>query len=110
MLNLVMNAAEAMSEVPEDRRVLSIRGECAEYNGKPAILITVHDLGCGFSIDDPERLFEALYTTKSEGLGMGLRISRSIVEVHGGALWAEANPDAGATLFCLWPAAETESL
>ena len=107
MLNLVMNAVEAMSDVPDERRVLSIRGQPSEHDGKPAVLITMHDMGCGFSVDDPERLFEALYTTKSDGLGMGLRISRSIAEVHGGALWAEANADVGATFFCLWPSAET---
>lgn len=66
-------------------------------------MITVHDLGCGFATEDSERLFEAFYTTKPKGLGMGLRISHSIVEAHGGHLWAEANPDAGATFFVALP-------
>ena len=73
-------------------------------NGRPAVQITVHDLGCGFSTEDPERLFESFYTTKPHGLGMGLRISRSIVEAHGGRLWAQVNEDVGATFFCLLPA------
>lgn len=99
ILNLVTNAAEAMSAVPDERRILTIGGRLWQKNGQIAALITVHDLGCGFGTEDSERLFEAFYTTKPKGLGMGLRISHSIVEAHGGHLWAEANPDAGATFF-----------
>jgi C4-dicarboxylate-specific signal transduction histidine kinase len=102
-LNLVMNAAEAMSAVPDERRLLTIGGGLWERNGQPAALIRVHDLGCGFAVKDSERLFDAFYTTKPNGLGMGLRISHSIVEAHGGHLWAEANPDAGATFFVALP-------
>jgi PAS domain S-box-containing protein len=102
-LNLVMNAAEAMSAVPAERRILTIGGGLWQRNGQPAALITVHDVGCGFGTKDFERLFEAFYTTKPNGLGMGLRISRSIVEAHGGHVWAEANPDAGATFFVALP-------
>ena len=99
ILNLVMNAAEAMSAVPDERRILTIGGRLWQRNGQLAALITVHDLGCGFGTEDSERLFEAFYTTKPKGLGMGLRISHSIVEAHGGHLWAEANPDAGRDVF-----------
>jgi C4-dicarboxylate-specific signal transduction histidine kinase len=103
ILNLVMNAAEAMSAVPDERRILTIGGRSWQRNGQLAALITVHDVGCGFGTGDPERLFEAFYTTKPNGLGMGLRISHSIVEAHGGHLWAEANPDMGATFFVSLP-------
>ncbi len=103
ILNLVMNAAEAMSAVPDERRILTIGGRLWQRNGQLAALITVHDVGCGFWTEDSERLFEAFYTTKPKGLGMGLRISHSIVEAHGGHLWAEANPDAGATFFVALP-------
>ena len=102
-LNLVMNAAEAMSAVPDELRILTICGSLRQRNGQLAALITVHDVGCGFGAEDSERLFEAFYTTKPKGLGMGLRIAHSIVEAHGGHLWAEANPDAGATFFVALP-------
>ncbi len=102
VLNLVMNGAEAMSAVPGPRRILTIGAERLELTGEPAVLITVSDLGGGFGAGDPERLFERFYTTKPGGLGIGLRISRSIVVAHGGRLWAQANEHAGATfLFSL---------
>lgn len=104
ILNLVTNAAEAMSAVPDERRIMTIGGRLSPRNGQPAALITVHDVGCGFGTNDAERLFDAFYTTKPKGLGMGLRISHSIVEAHGGHLWAEPNPDAGATFFVALPA------
>ena len=103
ILNLVTNAAESMGAVPDERRILTIGGGLWQRNGLPAALITVHDLGCGFAAEDSERLFEAFYTTKPKGLGMGLRIAHSIVEAHGGHLWVEANPDAGATFFVALP-------
>jgi PAS domain S-box-containing protein len=103
-LNLVMNAAEAMGEVPDARRVLTIAARTSERNEQSIVLLTVHDLGCGFPPDNSERLFEALYTTKAGGLGMGLRISRSIAEAHGGSLWAKGNDDVGATFFITLPA------
>lgn len=103
ILNLVMNAAEAMSAVPDERRILTIGGRLWQRNGQLAALITVHDVGCGFGTGAAERLFGAFYTTKPKGLGMGLRIAHSIVEAHGGHLWAEANPVAGATFFVALP-------
>jgi C4-dicarboxylate-specific signal transduction histidine kinase len=98
-----MNAAEAMSSVPDERRILTIGGRLCRRNGQLATLITVRDAGCGFGTVDSEQLFKAFYTTKPKGLGMGLRIAHSIVEAHGGHLWAEANPDAGATFFVALP-------
>ena len=104
LLNLVMNASEAMSSMPDGRRILTIAGQRNELDGRPAVLLTVHDLGAGFKTEDSEKLFNSFYTTKSHGLGMGLRISRSIVEAHGGRLWATPNDDAGATISCVLPA------
>jgi C4-dicarboxylate-specific signal transduction histidine kinase len=99
ILNLVMNAADAMNQTPVERRALMIYAQSSERDGQPVVLVTVRDFGCGFGAEDPERLFDALYTTKKDGMGMGLRISRSIAEANGGHLWAEANEDVGATFF-----------
>lgn len=103
-VNLVMNGIDAMSAVEGERRILTIRGKREELDGKPAVLIAVHDLGSGFKPEDNDRLFEAFYTTKPDGLGMGLRISRSIVESHGGRLWGSSNEGQGATFYCALPA------
>jgi C4-dicarboxylate-specific signal transduction histidine kinase len=104
VFNLVTNGIEAMGATEISRRVLTIGGQNATLNDRPAVQITVRDFGCGFSKQDPELLFESFYTTKPHGFGMGLRISRSIVESHGGRLWALVNEDVGATFFCLLPA------
>jgi PAS domain S-box-containing protein len=96
LLNLVMNGTEAMSAVKDEQRILTIRGQRDELEGKPAVLITMQDLGAGFNPEDSERLFEAFYTTRPDGLGMGLCISRSIIEAHGGRLWATSNDGQGA--------------
>jgi PAS domain S-box-containing protein len=105
ILNLVMNAADAMHQTPVEKRALTIGARRSERDGQPVVLVTVRDIGCGFGAEDPERLFDALYTTKKDGMGMGLRISRSIAEAHGGHLWAEANEDVGATFFWSVPIA-----
>jgi PAS domain S-box-containing protein len=97
ILNLIMNAIEAMSEVKEGLRELSISTSKAESDG---VLVAVSDTGPGLSQANPERIFEAFYTTKPDGLGMGLSICRSIVEAHGGRLWATANEPRGA-VFCM---------
>jgi C4-dicarboxylate-specific signal transduction histidine kinase len=103
-LNLVINAFEAMSTVAEERRVLTLVAQRDQLDGAPAVLVRVQDRGTGFGPGQAERLFEAFYTTKAQGLGMGLRISRSIVEAHGGRLWAVANAEGGATFLCALPA------
>jgi PAS domain S-box-containing protein len=97
LLNLVINGMEAMHQIPEDRRHLSIAAQSHVSEGKALILIAVTDSGIGLSAKDQPMLFEAFYTTKAEGMGMGLAISRSIVEAHGGRLWATPNADFGAT-------------
>ena len=106
LLNLIINAIEAMSAVEYERRILTIRGQRDELEGKPAVLVTVRDLGAGFNPEDSERLFDTFYTTKPDGLGMGLRISRSIIEAHGGRLWATSNDGQGATFHFALPVAE----
>jgi PAS domain S-box-containing protein len=97
ILNLVMNAIEAMSEVTEGPRELLISTSEAESGG---VLVTVSDTGPGLPPASLNRIFEAFYTTKSSGLGMGLSICRSIVEAHGGRLWATPNQPHGA-VFCM---------
>ena len=92
-LNLILNGFDAMQEVPVDGRRLVIQ---TTRHGESAVCVSVRDTGVGFSEPEPERLFAAFHTTKEAGLGMGLPISRSIVEAHGGKIWAGENPDGGA--------------
>jgi PAS domain S-box-containing protein len=104
ILNLIVNAVEAMSGVSVGARELWISTEINASNGA---LVAVRDSGLGLDPASLERLFGAFYTTKSNGMGMGLSICRSIVEAHGGRIWAEANAPRGATFqFTLpWQAA-----
>src|SRR6201981_1998754 len=103
LLNLVINGMEAMHQVPEDQRHLSIEAESHVSEEKSFVLITVADSGIGLKEEDLPRLFETFYTTKAKGMGMGLAISRSIVEAHGGRLWATRNADFGATFQFMLP-------
>jgi C4-dicarboxylate-specific signal transduction histidine kinase len=96
ILNLIMNAVEAMRAVSDGVRVLRIR---AEEQPSGSIVVLVQDSGVGLDPKRSSRMFEAFYTTKVEGIGMGLTISRSIIEAHGGRLWAVANDGPGST-FC----------
>jgi PAS domain S-box-containing protein len=92
ILNLIINAIEAMSRVGEgSRRLLISTGK----DGQDGVLVAVQDSGPGLTPADHDRLFEAFYTTKPSGLGMGLSICRSIIEAHGGRLWATANVPRG---------------
>ena len=104
LLNLVVNSIDAMKKVPDGRRQLSIEAQSHVSEDKSFILITVTDSGIGLKAEDLPRLFETFYTTKAEGMGMGLAISRSIVEAHGGRLWATPNTDVGATFQFMLPA------
>jgi PAS domain S-box-containing protein len=97
LLNLVMNSIEAMKKVPEDQRQLFIEAQSHVLEDKSFVLITVTDSGIGLKAEDLPKLFQTFYTTKAEGMGMGLAISRSIVEAHGGRLWATPSTDLGAT-------------
>jgi PAS domain S-box-containing protein len=94
ILNLMMNGIEAMKEVTDRPRELLIRSRPDEAN---QLLVAVQDSGIGLDQQSVERVFEAFYTTKTDGMGMGLSISRSIIEAHGGRLWASANSGNGAT-------------
>jgi PAS domain S-box-containing protein len=94
VLNLVMNAVEAMSAVGDRPRELVIRTQNDEAD---LVRITVQDSGTGLDPQTMERIFDAFYTTKSGGMGMGLSICRSIVRNHGGRLWAVANDGPGTT-------------
>lgn len=99
LMNLMLNGIEAMKNVAE-RGELSINSELADEQ----VLISVTDVGVGLPPDHGDRIFKAFYTTKEEGTGMGLSISRSIVESHGGRLWATANSAKGATFKFTLPA------
>ncbi|MDB6037885.1 MAG: histidine kinase [Verrucomicrobiales bacterium] len=106
LLNLVVNGMDAMSAVEASRRLLIICGRRETRNSTSEALISVQDAGIGFKSEEVDRLFEAFYTTKPQGIGMGLAISRSIIEDHGGHLWAEQNQRSGATFSFSLPAAE----
>jgi C4-dicarboxylate-specific signal transduction histidine kinase len=95
LVNLVMNGIEAMNDVTNSPRVLSVQ---SEKRGENELAISVRDSGIGIDPKNQRRIFDAFFTTKSQGMGMGLSISQSIIESHGGRLWATANPDCGATL------------
>jgi PAS domain S-box-containing protein len=93
MLNLMMNAIEAVTQVTGPRELLI----CSRADDSKGVVVVVRDSGPGLSSKSLERLFEPFYTTKPQGMGMGLAICRSIVEAHGGKLWAIDNEEQGAT-------------
>jgi C4-dicarboxylate-specific signal transduction histidine kinase len=94
ILNLVRNASDAMTTVQDRPRELLIRTQREE---KDRVRLTAKDVGLGFPREAGQKLFEAFYTTKTDGMGIGLSISRSIIERHHGRLWAELNEGPGAT-------------
>jgi C4-dicarboxylate-specific signal transduction histidine kinase len=107
VINLVMNGIEAMQSVTDRPRELLIRSLQDETQ---QVLVSVTDCGVGISAENADRLFNAFFTTKSSGMGMGLSICRSIMEAHGGRLWATANIPHGATFrFTLPVNADTAS-
>jgi PAS domain S-box-containing protein len=101
ILNLIVNAVQAMSGAGEGARELLISTGTAESDG---VLVAVRDSGPGLPSSSIEHLFDAFYTTKSDGMGMGLSICRSIIEAHGGQLWANANLPCGAVFQFVVPA------
>jgi signal transduction histidine kinase len=102
LVNLILNSADAMSAIAEGARLLTVR---SYTNDDGAVIVEVEDTGTGFAVDEVQRIFDAFYSSKKDGLGMGLSISRSIINAHGGELWATSNDGPGATLhFTLPPA------
>jgi C4-dicarboxylate-specific signal transduction histidine kinase len=95
ILNLVLNGIEAMQSITDRARELVIRSEQSDTQH---VRVTVTDCGVGFSAENAERLFTSFFTTKSSGMGMGLSICRSIIDAHGGRIWATPNLPHGATI------------
>jgi signal transduction histidine kinase len=93
MLNLIVNAIEAMTGVEEEARELVVSAESSAAEG---LLVAVADSGPGIGREDRERIFGSFVTTKDGGVGIGLSICRSIIEGHGGRLWADAHQPRGA--------------
>jgi C4-dicarboxylate-specific signal transduction histidine kinase len=103
LLNLIINAIEAMSGLHDSPRELTV---ASRQDGTNAVLVEVRDSGTGVEPGHAEQVFEAFYTTKAKGIGIGLSISRSIVEAHGGRLWASSNEPHGAIFRLSLPIAE----
>ena len=95
LLNLIMNGIEAMQAITNRARALIIRSQLHEAE---SVLVAVQDVGIGLDPPQMSRLFDAFFTTKPEGMGLGLSISRTIIEAHGGRLWVSPNHDHGATV------------
>jgi len=101
ILNLIMNGIEAMNTIEGRPRLLQVR---SQGNQSGDVLVAVSDTGTGLEPDKMSRLFDPFFTTKAEGMGMGLAVCRSIIEAHGGALWASANPPHGSVFQFTVPA------
>jgi PAS domain S-box-containing protein len=103
VVNLIMNAIDSMSSVARRARALSVKARRHELH---EVLIEVKDSGVGIGANDLGRIFDAFFTTKSNGMGMGLAICRSIVEAHGGRLWASAGAPHGSIFHVVLPSAD----
>ena len=103
ILNLLLNASDAMSGVDDRPRQLLIRTERDEDD---RVRLTVQDTGVGFDPQAVDRLFDAFYTTKNGGMGIGLSVSRSIIESHHGRLWAAAERWSGSHVFIFHPSTD----
>jgi signal transduction histidine kinase len=106
IINLVINGIEAMQPVTNRPRELVIQSHQDEAH---QVMVSVKDCGVGISAEDADRLFNAFFTTKSSGMGMGLSICRSIIAAHGGRLWAEPNLPQGATFHFTLPSRQEDA-
>ncbi|MEA2166583.1 MAG: hypothetical protein QOK37_4710 [Thermoanaerobaculia bacterium] len=106
VLNLILNGMDAMNSVTGRPRMLAIQSRPDDDNG---VYVAVRDSGAGITEEHLPHIFDAFYTTKSGGLGMGLAIGRSIIESHGGRIWATSEPARGSTLQFTLPAAESDA-
>jgi signal transduction histidine kinase len=106
IINLVINGIEAMQAVTDRPRELVLR---SHQDDAHRVLVTVTDCGVGISSENADRLFDAFFTTKSAGMGMGLSVCRSIIEAHGGRLWAEPNLPQGATFHFTLPSHQADA-
>jgi PAS domain S-box-containing protein len=100
MLNLINNAADAMRSVEDRTRLLRVK---SEISGSTSVAISVHDNGPGIDLKDVDRIFDAFFTTKSNGMGMGLAICRSIIEAHGGTLTVSPSVSPGSIFYIVLP-------
>jgi signal transduction histidine kinase len=106
-MNLLMNGIQATSPVTDRRHELRIR---SQEHGPDQVIVAVEDSGIGIGPQNVDQLFSAFFTTKLNGMGLGLSICRSIVEQHGGRIWATRNSGAGSTFqFTLCAHGETPS-
>jgi signal transduction histidine kinase len=107
ILNLILNGKEAMSGMQSQPRELLVSSGKSKSG---EVVVAVRDSGAGLDPKDGERIFDPFFSTKTEGMGLGLSISRTIIEAHGGTLWATPNEDRGATMqFTLPPGGLSES-
>ena len=107
LINLIKNAADAMVDVHDRPRTLALRSRCDDER---EVDIAVVDSGVGIDPTHRTRVFEPFFSTKAEGMGMGLAICRSIVEAYGGQLTAADNQEFGTTIRCVLPAADAEGV
>jgi signal transduction histidine kinase len=104
IMNLLMNGIQAMSGIDDRLRELTVRSVA---HGEGQVLVSIEDNGVGVSPEDELRLFQAFFTKRADGMGMGLSISRSIIESHGGRIWVSCNDGPGATFQFTLPPAES---
>ncbi len=100
MLNLLLNAFDAMNDIPPADRAVFVTLKSADHG---MVLVAVRDRGHGLTADKLDKIFKPFFTSKPQGLGLGLSISRSIIDMHRGRLWAENNDDRGATFYVALP-------
>jgi two-component system sensor kinase FixL len=105
LLNLLLNGFEAMAELAPDQRRLGVRTQQVSAH---MVEVAVHDCGVGLNENHLERIFDAFYTTKHTGIGLGLSVCRSILAAHGGRIWAVNNPDRGVTFYFTLPVNEAK--